>query len=886
MVVCNNTLPLPFPDSSVKPENSVSSLNGDFAYSAPENARSFSHQLDSAFQARQPAPALKPRPAETDAAAPTADSAAQNADKAESAASSAAAKADERKAKSQTKSQDAAPAPADNGAPSPEAQAVAIAPVLTANVAPSSHSDVASAAHTAAQNSVPNVVAPTQNAQNLAAPVLSAAQTVIAAVPEKTAASIASPGLLKTDAATPAPQNQTATARQLAAPAAPTPSGNSVDSRLAVSAATPGTETAHPPVSAAAIQTPAPQSGTPQAAALQTNGTQNPAPINAAPNMAVIDAPVKETLNAQVSSVIAADTNAVTPATVPITAAPAAINATSAPNATTAAPTPTLAARPTAAATSDQLARLRTVGNASSPAPVAAVPAETPVPNVNLSERPSAAPTPSGNSVDSRLAVSAATPGTETAHPAVSAAAIQTPAPQSGTPQAAALQTNGTQNPAPINAAPNVAVIAAPVQETLITQIPPGLAANANPDTNAVIFAPVQTVARPADNATTTPPAAPTPQITTARPTAAATSDQLARLRTVGNASSPAPVAEVPTEILLASNAAANANPTDRSPAAPQNAPAAASSSPTATAQNALPAPAAPKPNNVAALTSPFDSTASASVSAFSAATQNSGLPTLQNAPFTANSTKTSVNQAVVTAGISGASADVRQAKAGSSGDKSQDEDRSTSDRTIGAAAAIKSNGAAEPSASANGAVAAGTVRQTVPAPAAETTLAPADRTKLLSQVNQHLETMRFAEGRGEATFLLNPDSLGSLRISVSAHADGVTARIVAEHAGVRQALEAASEPLRAALENRGLKLHTLDVTTAQGSFADGRGASNHQQAAQQQREAWQDRAAFGSGSASGQRRPASPANEAATVTPLAASAVSNKTDARLDYRA
>ena len=159
---------------------------------------------------------------------------------------------------------------------------------------------------------------------------------------------------------------------------------------------------------------------------------------------------------------------------------------------------------------------------------------------------------------------------------------------------------------------------------------------------------------------------------------------------------------------------------------------------------------------------------------------------------------------------------------------------------------------------------------------------APIDRSKLLEQVTRHLETLRFADECGEVAFHLNPDHLGSLRISIAAHADGVIARVVAEHAGVRQALESGAGHLRAALEERGLKLNALDVTTGQGTAGDGRGAGNASQ--QQQRETQQNRAVFGPPDARSSRI-ASVSETTAPTLPVAA-VTRNRSPLRLDYRA
>ena len=155
----------------------------------------------------------------------------------------------------------------------------------------------------------------------------------------------------------------------------------------------------------------------------------------------------------------------------------------------------------------------------------------------------------------------------------------------------------------------------------------------------------------------------------------------------------------------------------------------------------------------------------------------------------------------------------------------------------------------------------------------------PLDRTKLLAQIDQHLETLRFAKGRDEIAFHLTPDNLGSLHIAVTTGADGVIARVTAEHAGVRQALEGAKEHLRSALENRGLHLDKLEISVTQGGLSDGRTAS---QSSAQQQAFQQERTNFGRGTNGHANRFAEIPVEAAAV-PVAAISSSQS---RLDYRA
>lgn len=88
------------------------------------------------------------------------------------------------------------------------------------------------------------------------------------------------------------------------------------------------------------------------------------------------------------------------------------------------------------------------------------------------------------------------------------------------------------------------------------------------------------------------------------------------------------------------------------------------------------------------------------------------------------------------------------------------------------------------------------------------------DRIHLVHQVTQHLESARSLVGQGEITLQLSPPELGTLRISLSSSAEGISAHLVAESSGVQRALMEESHKLHAALEAQGLKVHTLEISS------------------------------------------------------------------------
>jgi flagellar hook-length control protein FliK len=111
-------------------------------------------------------------------------------------------------------------------------------------------------------------------------------------------------------------------------------------------------------------------------------------------------------------------------------------------------------------------------------------------------------------------------------------------------------------------------------------------------------------------------------------------------------------------------------------------------------------------------------------------------------------------------------------------------------------------------------------------ATAAGSSATTSDQSQLIAQVTRHIETMRLRNGQGEITVKLSPDQLGSVRLTVTNHADGVTARIVTETAQAQHAMANAGQQLHSALEARGLKLTAFDVSLGNG--ATDAGASNY----------------------------------------------------------
>ncbi len=155
------------------------------------------------------------------------------------------------------------------------------------------------------------------------------------------------------------------------------------------------------------------------------------------------------------------------------------------------------------------------------------------------------------------------------------------------------------------------------------------------------------------------------------------------------------------------------------------------------------------------------------------------------------------------------------------------------------------------------------------------------DRAQVVAQVTQHLEGMRLANGNGEMRLHLTPGHLGNVQISVTAHQDGVVARIAVETAQIQQVMDGAKAHLRATLEARGLHVQSVDVTVTPHYNGSGQSTFGQQRSPESMGERMAERAMYGR-AASGSSPSA--ADSAAVITraaPLARTA-----NARLDCQA
>lgn len=163
--------------------------------------------------------------------------------------------------------------------------------------------------------------------------------------------------------------------------------------------------------------------------------------------------------------------------------------------------------------------------------------------------------------------------------------------------------------------------------------------------------------------------------------------------------------------------------------------------------------------------------------------------------------------------------------------------------------------------------------------PSITSTNTSVERTQIVEQVTRHLEAMRMANGRGEITMRLQPEQLGSVRLTISHQPEGVVARIVTETTQAQQAMHEGKEQLRAALEDKGLRLHSLEVSVGQNHLSRGNTAFSEAQSNAQ------EHAHFGRSYASGA---ATSDTEPETSEPSLSPTLGRQlnTTSRLDYRA
>jgi flagellar hook-length control protein FliK len=100
------------------------------------------------------------------------------------------------------------------------------------------------------------------------------------------------------------------------------------------------------------------------------------------------------------------------------------------------------------------------------------------------------------------------------------------------------------------------------------------------------------------------------------------------------------------------------------------------------------------------------------------------------------------------------------------------------------------------------------------------------------------VETVRLALRHGaergvtHARISLTPRELGTVEVHLRQTADGLVARVVAEHAGAVQQLQQAGAELRRSLEQQGLTLLRLDIGASGDEAAGRRGAASDSAAA------------------------------------------------------
>jgi len=120
-------------------------------------------------------------------------------------------------------------------------------------------------------------------------------------------------------------------------------------------------------------------------------------------------------------------------------------------------------------------------------------------------------------------------------------------------------------------------------------------------------------------------------------------------------------------------------------------------------------------------------------------------------------------------------------------------------------------------------------------APAAPSASAPDDMPAIPARavgLDHAVETVRLAlrasaeRGVSHARISLTPRELGSIEVHLRQTADGLVARVVAQHAGAAQQLQQAGAELRRSLEQQGLNVLRLDIGASGDETAGRRGAA------------------------------------------------------------
>jgi hypothetical protein len=93
-----------------------------------------------------------------------------------------------------------------------------------------------------------------------------------------------------------------------------------------------------------------------------------------------------------------------------------------------------------------------------------------------------------------------------------------------------------------------------------------------------------------------------------------------------------------------------------------------------------------------------------------------------------------------------------------------------------------------------------------------------ADPRPIISQIVEHMRAA-IRDGRQELRLVLNPESLGTIRVEVSTEAMEVRAQLLVDTPFVKEVLERDLHQLREALQARGLQVQDLAVSVGQHSL-------------------------------------------------------------------
>lgn len=110
------------------------------------------------------------------------------------------------------------------------------------------------------------------------------------------------------------------------------------------------------------------------------------------------------------------------------------------------------------------------------------------------------------------------------------------------------------------------------------------------------------------------------------------------------------------------------------------------------------------------------------------------------------------------------------------------------------------------------------------------------NQSEIISQIEEHMR-LQLKNGITELQMQLNPETLGTVNLTLSTRENGVTAQLTAQNESVKQALESQIVVLKENLEQQGVKVEAVEVTVASHEFERNLDKGDDRNESQQQEE-------------------------------------------------